>query len=73
MRDYISAVYLMAAPPRDQDAIIPEGFVITKLPAKVAAGLKRPTGGAIVGGTSPKWSAITPRGNSVRGLAARGW
>lgn len=72
-RNFISAVYLMAAPPSDRDAIIPEGFEIKRLPARHAAGAKKSKGGAIVGGTSPRDAAMRPSGTIVRGWAARGW
>jgi hypothetical protein len=57
MREYISAKFLLAAPPPDV-AVYPARFKITVLPEGRASGLNRKKGNAILGATSPRWSAM---------------
>lgn len=55
-RAYISAKFLLAAPP-PKVTVTPALFPVTYYPAKSAHGIGRNQGGAILGGTSPRWSA----------------
>ena len=52
---------------------IPPKFHVRRIPAKVARGAYKPKGNAIMGGTSPKWSGITPASNVLRTVALKGW
>jgi hypothetical protein len=39
--------------------VVPQGFKVTMCPSRVAQGARRAKGGAIVGSSSPKWSAMS--------------
>lgn len=51
-RAYVSAKFLLADKP--DGYVIPSGFKITKCPAKVAHGARKPKGGAMLGATCPR-------------------
>lgn len=55
-RAYVSAKFLLAEPP-PKVFIMPAQFPVSYLPAKPARGIRRPKSGAILGATSPRWSA----------------
>jgi hypothetical protein len=71
-RPFISAKYLLAAPP-PAETVIPKDFPIERYAARVAAGARRAKGGAIVGSTSPRDMAMTRSNRNVAAWAARGW
>ncbi len=52
---------------------IPQGYHVICGKAKVALGATKRKGNAIMGGTSPKWSATTPASNVLRTVALKGW
>jgi hypothetical protein len=68
VRSFVSAKFLMAAPPGDADSVIPEGFPITVCPTVVARGATRSRSHAI-----KRNIGMATRQNTVRGWAARGW
>lgn len=63
-----------AAPVSVRDTtIVPPKFHVRHIPSKVAQGAYKPKGNAIMGGTSPKWSGMTPASNVLRTVALKGW
>ena len=53
--------------------VIPPGFKVTRLPSHRAyqSEIGRHKGGAIVGSSSPKWSAMSSERGGLRGYAAQ--
>lgn len=72
MRRDISAKFLLAAAP-PAVTIVPQGFVVKKISARVAAGARKPrlSGSGSAKPTSTV-SGMADR-SVIKGLAARGW
>lgn len=64
MRDYISAKYLLAPPPGP--TVVPEGFKITKVAARVARGATKPRAGLAPGLMSSAAQGAVYHGAKVR-------
>jgi hypothetical protein len=72
MREYISARYLLAAPP-PKTVVIPDTFPIERYSAKVAYGARKPRGGCVAGAaTTSKISEQADR-RVIKSLAYNGW
>lgn len=52
---------------------IPQGMFVRVIKPGVALNATKRKANAIMGGTSPKWSASTPRGDYLRTIALKGW
>jgi hypothetical protein len=68
-RNTISARFLLAAlPARRSTTVVPDGFVVTKLPAKVANGARKPRSASVGGGQPTGAICATP--TAVRAYAS---
>lgn len=71
MRDAISAKFLLAAPPPDHVELRDEW--ITRLPARVAYGARKPRGNCLGGAQTTSAISQSADRRIIRGLAARGY